>query len=63
MQAAGAKNYFVTGAVISDSDPPEGMLEEVFAVGFEVGPGRMVEALHGSSWEVKMPKDEVMRAC
>ncbi len=61
LHASGAKNYFVTGAVITDSDPPTGMLEEVLAVGFEVGPGLLVEALHGSSWEVKMPKDEVMR--
>jgi phosphoglycolate phosphatase-like HAD superfamily hydrolase len=54
----GVCNYFVTGAVIY---PEGGMYEEVLAVQFEIGPGRMVEALEGSSWDRKMPKDEVMR--
>lgn len=54
----GCLNYFVTGAVVYEGG---GMLEEVQAVGFEVGPGKMIEELHGSSWDRKMPKDEVMR--
>ncbi|MFH1709351.1 MAG: hypothetical protein ABIF71_15740 [Planctomycetota bacterium] len=37
------------------------MGEEVRAVGFEVGPGNMVAELRGSSWDRKMPKEEVMR--
>jgi phosphoglycolate phosphatase-like HAD superfamily hydrolase len=54
----GCRNYFVTGAVIY---PEGGMFEEVQAVGFEVGPGKMVDAVLGSSWDRKMPKVEVMR--
>ncbi len=37
------------------------MAEEVNAVGFEIGPGKIVESLQGSSWDRKMPKEEVMR--
>ena len=58
LHAAGVKNYFVTGAVIYEEG---GMYEEVQAVGFEVGPGKAVEALRGSSWDRKMPKEEVIR--
>ncbi|HOX06047.1 MAG TPA: HAD family hydrolase [Planctomycetota bacterium] len=58
LHAMGCRNYFVTGAVLYAGG---GMLEEVEAVGFEVGPGKAVEALLGSSWDRKMPKDEVMR--
>jgi phosphoglycolate phosphatase-like HAD superfamily hydrolase len=54
----GCRNYFVTGAVIY---PEGGMFEEVQALGFEVGPGKMVDAVLGSSWDRKMPKVEVMR--
>jgi phosphoglycolate phosphatase-like HAD superfamily hydrolase len=54
----GLKNYFVTGAVIYNHG---GMSEEVEALGYQVGPGRLVEALVGSSWDKKLPKDEVMR--
>ena len=54
----GCKNYFVTGAVIYKEG---GMFEEVEAVGFDVGPGKLVESLEGSSWDRKLPKDEVMR--
>jgi phosphoglycolate phosphatase-like HAD superfamily hydrolase len=58
LHGLGVKNYFVTGAVIY---PEGGMYEEVLAVEFAIGPGKMVEALEGSSWDRKMPKDEVMR--
>jgi len=54
----GVENYFVTGAVIYDDG---GMAEEVKAVGLEAGPGKLVRELRGSSWDRKMPKDEVMR--
>jgi phosphoglycolate phosphatase-like HAD superfamily hydrolase len=59
LHSLGCVNYFVTGAVIY---PEGGMYEEVRAVRFEVGEGKMVEALEGSTWDRKMPKDEVMRA-
>jgi phosphoglycolate phosphatase-like HAD superfamily hydrolase len=58
LQAIGCRNYFLTGAVIH---PDGGMYEEVQALGFDVGPGKMVEALRGSSWNRKSPKDEVIR--
>ena len=61
LHAGGARNYFVTGTVISTDDRPTGMMEEILALGLEVGSGRLVEAVHGSSWDKKMPKDEVMR--
>jgi phosphoglycolate phosphatase-like HAD superfamily hydrolase len=61
LHAAGVMNHFVTGSVMSTVQRPEGMLEEVMALGFEVGPGRMIESAHGSDWNRKMPKDEVMR--
>lgn len=54
----GLTNFFVTGAVIYEEG---GMFEEVQAVGFDVGERKMVEAIVGSSWDRKMPKDEVMR--
>ncbi len=60
----GAVNYFITGAVIPVNErgqPEGGMYEEVLAVGFDVGPGRMVQALHGCRWDRKTPKYEVMR--
>jgi len=55
----GCVNYFVTGAVIYEDG---GMLEEVRALGYEIGPGKMVESLRGSAWDQKMPKDEVIEA-
>ena len=58
LHAIGCLNYFVTGAVIYEDG---GMYEEVLALGFEIGPGKTVESLEGSSWDRKMPKDEVMR--
>jgi len=58
LHALGCRNYFVTGAVLYAGG---GMLEEVEAVGFQVGPGKAVEAMLGSYWDRKQPKDEVMR--
>ena len=58
---SGVKNYFITGAVVDKSiQPPIGMYEEVLALGFEIGPGLEVEDIIGSTWEEKIPKDEVM---
>jgi phosphoglycolate phosphatase-like HAD superfamily hydrolase len=54
----GVVNYFVTGAVLYEHG---GMFEEVEVLGFPMGPGEVVEALMGSNWDRKMPKDEVMR--
>jgi phosphoglycolate phosphatase-like HAD superfamily hydrolase len=61
LRAGGAINYFVTGSVVADTQPPMGMMEEITALGFEVGPGKLVEAVRGSSWEHKVPKEEAMR--
>jgi len=58
LHAVGCLNYFVTGAVIYVDG---GMYEEVLALGYEIGPGKMVQSLEGSSWDRKLPKDEVMR--
>ncbi|NLX04490.1 MAG: HAD family hydrolase [Phycisphaerae bacterium] len=55
----GCVNYFVTGAVIYEDG---GMYEEVRAIGFEVGPGKMFEGLRGSSWDRKLPKHEVIES-
>ncbi len=57
LHALGIVNYFVTGAVVFEEG---GMQEEVQALGFEIGPGKMIESLRGSSWNVKMPKNEVI---
>ena len=57
----GVKNYFVTGAVVDKSQtPPMGMYEEVLALGFPIGEGMLVEDILGSTWDEKIPKDEVM---
>ena len=59
---AGVKNYFITGAVVDKGAAvPTGMYEEVLALGFEVGAGREIEDVIGSTWDEKIPKDEVMR--
>ncbi len=58
----GVKNYFVTGAVVDKSvQPPMGMYEEVLSLGFEIGEGKEVEDILGSTWTEKIPKDEVMK--
>ena len=55
----GVKNYFVTGAVVEEG---KGMFEEVVGLGYEIGEGCLVEALIGSTWEKKLPKDVIMEA-
>ncbi len=58
----GVKNYFVTGAVVDKSiEPPMGMYEEVLGLGFEIGEDKEVEDIFGSTWDEKIPKEEVMR--
>ena len=58
LHSIGCVNYFVTGAVIYRDG---GMQEEVRALGFEIGSGKLIRSLEGSSWNRKLPKDEVMR--
>ena len=57
LQAAGVKNYFVTGAVVQKG---MGMHEEVEGLGYEIGEGKLIEDVIGSTWTEKMPKDEIM---
>ncbi len=53
----GVKNYFVTGAVVEKG---MGMHEEVEGLGYEIGEGKLVEDILGSTWTEKMPKEMVM---
>ncbi len=53
----GVKNYFVTGAVVEKGI---GMHEEVETLGFEIGKGKIIEDLIGSTWTDKIPKDQIM---
>jgi len=58
----GVKNYFVTGAVVEKrkTGKPIGMLEEVLALGYKIGEGKMVENIYGSNWDKKITKIEAM---
>ena len=59
----GVKNYFITGAVIeydAQGHPFGTMLDEVLALGYEIGPGQLIEKLVGSTWNEKLPKDQIM---
>lgn len=51
------KNYFVTGAVVERG---MGMFEEVQALGYPLGEGKMVEDIIGSTWDEKLPKNVIM---
>lgn len=55
----GVKNYFVTGAVVEKG---MGMHEEVVTLGYRTGEGELVDDIIGSTWDEKLPKDEIMRA-
>jgi phosphoglycolate phosphatase-like HAD superfamily hydrolase len=57
LHAHGVKNYFVTGAVVEKG---MGMHEEVETLGFEIGEGKIIEDLIGSTWTDKIPKDQIM---
>jgi phosphoserine phosphatase len=65
LHKAGVKSYFVTGAVIEvdESGYPlkKGMYEEVLAVGLDIGAGKEIERLYGSTWDEKVPKREVVK--
>ena len=62
LKELGIKNYFVTGAVVDKSiEPPMGMYEEVLGLGFQIGKGKTVENILGSTWTEKIPKEEVMK--
>ena len=66
-QDCGVKNYFVTGAVVeydSSGRPFGTMVEEIEALGYEIGHGKMIEKLAGSTWNEKLPKKQIMeRLC
>lgn len=53
----GVINYFVTGAVVQKG---MGMHEEVEGLGFEIGEGKIIEDIIGSTWTEKLPKDVIM---
>jgi len=60
----GVLNYFVTGAVVQMGPSGElegGIYEEALAVGFEIGKGKMIERIYGSTWDKKMSKGEIIR--
>ena len=59
LAANGVRNYFVTGAVVQKG---MGMFEEVETLGYPIGPGNIIEDIIGSTWDEKLPKDEIMRA-
>ncbi len=57
LYGAGVKNYFVTGAVVQKG---MGMFEEVECLGYPIGEGQLIEDIIGSTWDKKLPKDEIM---
>ena len=60
----GVKNYFVTGAVVeydADGNACGTMAEEVTALGYPMGGGKLIERFCGSTWNEKLPKVEIMR--
>lgn len=63
LHANGVVNYFVTGAVVdhdTNGTLSGTMYEEITALGYEVGEGKLVTNLYGSSWSKKLPKSEIM---
>ena len=63
LKDCGVKNYFVTGAVVEydeDGNAHGTMAEEVIALGYEIGAGKLIEKLEGSTWQEKLPKNEIM---
>jgi len=60
----GVKNYFVTGAVVeydANGNACGTMAEEVTALGYPMGEGKLIERFCGSTWNEKLPKVEIMR--
>lgn len=61
---SGVKNYFVTGAVVeydANGCAAGSMAEEVAALGYEIGEGKLIDRFCGSTWQKKLPKVEIMR--
>jgi len=58
LKSIGCLNYFVTGAVVYKDG---GILEEVQTLGFPIGKGLLIEEIHGSSWNNKLPKEKVFK--
>ncbi len=54
----GCLNYFVTGSVVYENG---GILEEVTTLEFPIGDGELIEEIHGSSWNRKIPKEKVFK--
>ncbi len=64
LNGMGVKNYLVTGAVISydeNGKPFGGMYEEITSLGFKIEPNGDFESIEGSTWDNKIPKNEVMQ--
>jgi len=59
----GVKNYFITGAVVEYHDGKYGgcMYEELEALKFSIGKGKIIENICGSEWNRKVPKATVMK--
>lgn len=60
----GIPNYFVTGAVVEklpDGSYSGTMYEEVDALGYRFGNGKLMAGLEGSAWNRKLPKADIMR--
>ena len=63
LRNAGIRNYFITGAVVEHDETgrPRGtMAEEIEVLGYEAGPGKIIEEFRGSAWNRKLPKKEIM---
>lgn len=64
LQEHGIQNYFVTGAVVEhdpNGNPLGTMYEEICALQYPVGKGKLIEEFRGSSWHEKQPKVEIMK--
>ncbi|MBQ7206288.1 MAG: HAD family hydrolase [Lentisphaeria bacterium] len=64
LKAHGVENYFITGAVVEydGSGVPSGtMCEEIRALGYQVGKGKLLEEICGSAWNEKSPKIDIMK--
>lgn len=58
LKEQGVKSYFVTGAVVEQG---KGMAEEIETLGFSLGKNGLAEALVGSTWDEKLPKNVIMK--
>ena len=61
LKSNGIKNYFITGAVIEKNTVhPNGMFEEILALGYEIGEGKLIEDVFGSTPDKKVSKIDIM---